>query len=166
MLKNFCTKSATARGCRVLRRRFLSSEVGLPVTRSPPVTGGSPELSARSDAVLRRTKACRRYGFLPRPTSGENNPNRNWCFPPVSAFLNGGAVPTICCPPASECWPELGADSQSVLRRTTAPRRYDVRPRTCSGEANPNRNWCLPPVSAFLDGGAVPTICCPPVTGT
>ena len=75
----------------------------MPMTRSPPVTGLWPEHSADLDAVLRRTRARRSYGFLTLAYSGETNPNRYWRLPPVSALLNGAGLFGIHLPPASEC---------------------------------------------------------------
>ena len=90
----------------------------------------------------------RKYEFHTPACSGETNPNRNWRLPPVSAPLNRVGLFGIRLPPASECWPELGADSHSVLRRTRARRRYGFRTLACSGETDPNGSWCFPPVSA------------------
>ena len=126
--------------------------VGLFGIHLPPASECWPELSADSDAVLRRTMAPRRYGFLPLACSGEADPNGSWCLPPVSAPLNGIGLFGICLPPASECWPELRADSHAVVRRTNPNRRTGSPPRVCSGEANPNRSWCRPPVSAPFNG--------------
>ena len=100
----------------------------------PPASECWPELSADSDAVLRRTRAPRRYGFRALAYSGEANPNRSYCLPPVSAPLNGVGPFGIHLPPASECWPELRADSQLVLLRTASRRRTAPPSRTCSGE--------------------------------
>ena len=47
----------------------------------------------------------------------------------AGAFLRGTGLspelrlPVIVSPPASECWPDLGADVEGVLRRTNARRR-------------------------------------------
>ena len=138
----------------------------VPMTRSPPVTGLWPEHSADLDAVLRQTMACRRYDVHTRTSSGEANPQRSWCFPPVSALLDGVALFGIRPPPASECWPELSADSQAVLRLVRSPRKTAFSPRTISGEANPNRSWCFPPLSAFLNGVGLFGIRLPPITGS
>ena len=137
---------------------------GLPAIRCPPVTGSSPELRADSHSVLRRTKARRRYEVHTLASSGEANPNRNWRLPPVSAFLNGVGLFGIHLPPITGFSPELSADSHPVLRRTTAPRRYDVCPRSSSGKTNPNRNWRLPPVSVPLDGVGLFGIRLPPAS--
>ena len=142
----------------------LLNGVGLFGIHLPPITGFSPELSADSHLVLRRTMSPRRYEFHTPACSGETNPNRSWCFPPVSAILNGGGLFGIHLPPASECWPELRADSHAVLRRTNPNRRTGSPPGVCSGEANPNRSWCLPPVSALLDGVALFGIRLPPAS--
>ena len=132
--------------------------------RLPPASECWPELSADSHPVLRRTKARRRYGFRALAYSGEANPNRSYCLPPVSAPLNGVGLFGIRLPPASECWPELSPRTEAVLRRERVRRTYEFRTLTCSGETTPNRSWRLPPVSAFLNGVAVPTIRCHPVT--
>ena len=108
--------------------------VGFFGIRLPPASECWPELSADSHPVLRRTRARRRYGFLPLACSGETNPNRNWRLPPMSAPLNGVGLFGIRLPPASECWPELRADSQLVLLRTASRRRTAPPSRTCSGE--------------------------------
>ena len=131
----------------------------------PPASECWPELSADSDAVLRRTRAPRRYGFLPLACSGEADPNGSWCLPPVSALLTGVGLFGIRLPPTSECWPELSADSHAVLRRTKARRRYGFRALAYSGEANPNRSYCLPPVSAPLNGVGPFGIRPSPITG-
>ena len=142
----------------------LLTGVGLFGIRLPPASECWPELSADSHAVLRRTKARRRYGFRALAYSGEANPNRSYCLPPVSAPLNGVGLFGIRLPPASECWPELSPRTEAVLRRERVRRTYEFRTLTCSGETTPNRSWRLPPVSAFLNGVAVPTIRCHPVT--
>ena len=67
-------------------------------------------------------------------------------------------------PPVTGLWPEHSADLDAVLRLTKARRRYEVHTLASSGEANPNRNWRLPPVSALLDGVALFGIHLPPVT--
>ena len=152
--RNWCLPSVSA----------LLNGVGLFGIRPSPASECWPELSARMDAILRRTKARRRYGFRVRSCSGEANFNRNWCLPPVSALLDGVALFGIHLPPASECWPELSADSHAVLRRTNPNRRKGSPPRTCSGEANPNRNWRLPPVSAPLNGVGLFGIHLPPAS--
>ena len=71
------------------------------MTRSPPVTGCWPELREYSDAVLRRTRARRRYEVHTRTSSGETTPNRSWRFPPVSALLNGVGLFDIHLPPVT-----------------------------------------------------------------
>ena len=106
----------------------------------------------------------RRYEFHTPAYSGKTNPNRNWRLPPMSAPLNGVGLFGIRLPPASECWPELSANLHPVLRRMMSPRRYESPPRTNSGKTNPNRNWCLPPVSALLDGVGPFGICLPPAS--
>lgn len=136
--------------------------VGLFGIRLPPASECWPELSADSQAVLRRTNPNRRYESPSRVCSGEDNPNRNWCLPPLSALLDGVALFGIHLPPASKCWPELSAYSQSVLRRTTSNRSTGSPPRISSGETNPNRSYCLPPVSALLTGGEIFGIRPPP----
>ena len=49
-------------------------------------------------------------------------------------------LPVIVSTPASECWPELGADAEAVIRRTRARRRWQRRPLACSGEDDPYGN--------------------------
>ena len=136
--------------------------VGLFGIRLPPARECWPELSARSDAVLRLARARRRYGYRACVCSGEANPHRSWCFPPVSAPLNGVGLFGIRLPPARECWPELSARPEAVLRLARARRRYGYRACVCSGEANPHRSWCFPPVSALLDGVGLFGIRLPP----
>ena len=130
-------------------------------------------LSQRSWGAANLSSSCYRLlagaerGFAPCPPSNDvspevrislshqlrrNTPNRSWCLPPVSALLDGVGLFGIRPPPASECWPELSADSQAVLRLVRSPRKTAFSPRTISGEANPNRSWCFPPLSAFLNG--------------
>ena len=46
-------------------------------------------------------------------------------------------LPVIVSTPASECWPELGADAEAVLQRTRARRRWQRRTFPCSGKDNP-----------------------------
>ena len=69
-------------------------------------------------------------------------------------------------PPVTGLWPEHSADSRPLLRRMKASRRYGFLTRTSSGEANPNRNWRLTPVSALLDGVGLFGIHLPPITGS
>ena len=64
-------------------------------------------------------------------------------------------LPVIASPPAGECWPELGADVEAVLRRTRARRRWQRRPLVCSGEDTPYGSWDSPPGNGLLDGVAV-----------
>ena len=109
----------------------------------------------RTQAVLRRTRVRRRYGSPSRACSGEANLNGSWCAPPVSGLLDGVALFGIHLPPVRECLPELSMRTQAVLRRTRARRRYASPSRACSGEANPRRSWCSPPVSGLLDGVAL-----------
>ena len=142
----------------------LLTGVGLFGIRLPPASECWPELSTRTQAVLRRTTAPRRTAPPSRTSSGETNPNGSWCLPPMSAPLNGVGLFGIHLPPASECWPEMDTESDAVLRRTKAPRRTGSPPRISSGEANPNRSWCLPPVSALLDGVALFGIRLPPAS--
>ncbi len=104
------------------------------------------------------------YGSPSHVCSGETNPNRSWCLPPVSRLLDGVGLFGIRFPPASECWPELSARSPAVLRRTMSRRRTESPPGTSSGETNPNRNWHLPPVSAFLNGVGLFGIPLPPAS--
>ena len=89
----------------------------------PPVGECLPELGADADAVLRRTRARRRWQRRLLACSGEVNLYGSWGFPPANGALAGVGVPVICCPPAGECWPELGADVEAILRRTRARRR-------------------------------------------
>ena len=138
--------------------------VGLFGIRLPPASECWPELSADSHAVLRRTKARRRYGFRALAYSGEANPNRSYCLPPVSAPLNGVGLFGIRLPPASECWPELGARSHAILRRTNPNRRTESPPGTCSDETTPNRSWGFPTVSAPLNGIGLFGIRLPPAS--
>ena len=136
----------------------------MPVICCPPVTVVSPELGADSDAVLRRTRFPRRYEFRALACSGEANPNRSWRIPPVSALLTGVGFFGMRLPPVTEAQPELGADSYSVLRRTVSRRRYEFCALASSGETNPNRSWCFPPVSALLTGVGFFGMRLPPVT--
>ena len=115
---------------------------------SPPASECWPELSARTEAVLRRTIACRRRRYCVRVSSGEANPDRGWCFPPVSAVLNGVAVSGNHSHPASECWPELSTRMEAVLRRTIAYRRSGFCTHASSGEAAVHRRKTAHP--AFI----------------
>ena len=74
-------------------------------------------------------------------------------------------MPMTRSPPVTGLWPELREYSDAVLRQTKARRWYGFHTHTSFGEANPNRNWRLPPVSAPLDGVALFGIHLPPVTG-
>ena len=78
-----------------------------------------------------------------------------WCFPPGNGLLTGVGLPVIVSAPAGECWPELGADVEAVLRRTNARRRWQFRAIACSGEDNPYRSWGFPPGNGPLTGVAV-----------
>ena len=117
----------------------------------------------RTQAVLRRTRARRRYGSPSRACSGEANLNGSWCSPPVSALLDGVGLFGIRLPPVRECLPELNMRTQAVLRRTRVRRRYASPSRACSGEVNPNGSWCSPPVRVLLDGVGLFGIRLPPV---
>ena len=111
--------------------------VGLPVRVSPPSGECWPELGAGAEAVLRRTKVNRRWQRRTFACSGEDNPYGSWCLRPGNAPLAGVGLPVRISPPAGECWPELGADAEAVLRRTRARRRLQYRALACSGENNP-----------------------------
>ncbi len=74
---------------------------------------------------------------------------------PVNGSLTGVAVFGNQSPPAGECWPELSADAEAVLRRTSARRRWQRRPLACSGEDNPYRSWGFPPGNGPLTGVAL-----------
>ena len=143
--------------------RGLLDGVGLFGIRLPPVRECLPELSMRMQAVLRRTRARRRYGLRARACSGEANLNGSWCSPPVRGLLDGVALFGIRLPPVRECLSELSMRTQAVLRRTRARRRYGLRAHACSGEANLNGSWCSPPVRGLLDGVALFGIRLPPV---
>ena len=43
--------------------------------------------------------------------------------------------------PVKECWPELGADAEAVLRRTRARRRWQYLTLACSGENTLYGSW-------------------------
>ncbi|CZQ94959.1 Hypothetical protein TFLO_1889 [Trichococcus flocculiformis] len=129
--------------------RGLLDGVGLFGIRLPPVRECLPELSMRMQAVLRRTRVRRRYGSPSRASSGEANLNGSWCSPPARGLLDGVALFGIRLPPVRECLPELSMRMQAVLRRTRARRRYGLRARACSGEANLNGSWCSPPARGF-----------------
>ena len=106
----------------------------------------------RTQAVLRRPRARRRYASPSCACSGEAKLNGSWCSPPVRGLLDGVELFGIRLPPVRECLPELSMRTQAVLRRTRVRRRYASPSRACSGEANPRRSWCSPPVSGLLDG--------------
>ena len=108
--------------------------VGLPVRVSPPSGECWPELGADAEAVLRRTKVNRRWQRRTFACSGEDNPYGSWCLRPGNAPLAGVGLPVRISPPAGECWPELGADAEAVLRRTRARRSWQYRPLACSGK--------------------------------
>ena len=143
-------------GERAARRSWASGN------HFPPARECWPELSADAEAVLRRTKARRRWQYRSLACSGEGKPYRRWCLPPGNGPLAGVGLPVICCPPAGECWPELGADAEAILRRTRAHRRWQRRPIACSGKDNLYGRWCFPPGNGALAGVEVPVICCPP----
>ena len=130
--------------------------VGLPVIICPPAGECWPELGAHAEAVLRRTRARRRWQFRALACSGVGTARRSWRFPPVSALLTGVGIPVIISPPAGECWPELDADAEAVLRRTRARRMWECRALACSGEDTPYGSWCCPPGNGLLTGVAVP----------
>ena len=123
-----------------LRRTGFSPELRLPVICCPPAGECWTELGRDAEAVLRRTRARRRWQYRLLACSGEGKPYRRWCLPPGNAFLAGVGVPVICCPPVGECWPELGADAEAVLRRTRARRRWQYRLLACSGKDNLHRS--------------------------
>ncbi len=106
-----------------LRGTGFSPELRLPVTVSPPAGECWPELGADAEAVLRRTRASRRWQYRALACSGEDTSYGIWCLPPANGPLTGVAVPVIVSPPAGECWPELSADVEAVLPRTRASRR-------------------------------------------
>ena len=114
--------------------------VALPVIIAPPAGECWPELGADVEAVLRRTRARRRWQCRPLACSGEDNLHRSWCLPPGNGSLTGVALSVIISPPVRECWPELGADAEDVLRRTRARRRWQRRLLACSGEDKPYRS--------------------------
>ena len=121
--------------------RGLLDGIALFGIRLPPVRECLPELSMRTQAVLRRTRARRRYASPSRACSGEANPRRSWCSPPVRGLLDGVGLFGIRLPPVRECLPELSMRTQAVLRRPRVCRRYASPSRACSGEANLNRSW-------------------------
>ena len=136
--------------------------VGLPVRVSPPSGECWPELGADAEAVLRRTKVNRRWQRRTFACSGEDNPYGSWCLRPGNAPLAGVGLPVRISPPAGECWPELGADAEAVLRRTRARRRLQYRALACSGEENPYRSWDFPPGNGLLTGVGLPVRISPP----
>lgn len=117
---------------------------------SPPGRECWPEVGARMDAVIRRTGARRRWQRRPLVCSGEDTPYGSWDSPPGNGPLTGVGLPVIICPPAGECWPELGPSAEAVLRPTWARRRWKHRALACSGEASPRRRSGL---GAFSSGG-------------
>ena len=121
----------------VLRGTGFSPELRFPVIVFPPVAECWPELGADSHAVLPRTNARRRWKRLALACSGEGKPHRSWCSPPVKGLSPELRFPIIVSPPVSECWPELGAYSDAVLRRTNARRRWEHPALACSGEGGP-----------------------------
>ena len=113
---------------------------GVPVICYAPVSECWPELDVKSQDVLRRATVRRRCKLCARLSSGEEDPAGELVvasFPPVSALLNGGGVSVICSAPVSECWPELDAKSQAVLRRAMVRRRRRICARLSSGEECP-----------------------------
>ena len=136
--------------------------VGVPVICYPPVGECWPELGADAEAVLRRTSARRRWQYRLLACSGEDTPYGSWCLPPGNGPLTGVAVAGNDSPPLGECWPELSADAEAVLRRTSARRRWQYRSLACSGEDNPYRRWCFPPGNGPLAGVGLPVIISPP----
>ena len=143
---------------------------GVSVICSAPVSECWPELGVKSRAVLRRAMVRRRCRLCARLSSGEEDPAGELVvasFPPVSALLNGGGVSVICSAPVSECWPELDAKSQAVLRRAMVRRRRRICARLSSGEEDPAGELVVasfPPVSALLNGDGVSVICSAPVS--
>ena len=123
--------------------------VEVPGNSCSPASECLPELSAGTEADLRRTIARRRSGFCARVSSGEANPGRRRCVPPVNAVLNGVAVPGNSAAPASECWPELSERTEAVLRRTIAHRRSGFCARASSCEASVPRSKTFHP-AAFI----------------
>ena len=81
-----------------------------------PVKECWPELGADAEAVLRRTRARRRWQYLTLACSGENTLYGSWGFPPVNGALTGVAVPGNSFLPARECWPELAAMRHALQR--------------------------------------------------
>ena len=108
------------------------------------------------EAVLRRTRARRRWKHRALACSGVGTARRSWRFPPVSALLTGVGIPVIIFPPAVECWPELGVGADAVFRGTGARRRWECRALACSGEDTLYGSWCCPPGNGLLTGVAVP----------
>ena len=105
---------------------------------------------------------CIRDSTYPAASSGEGKLYRSWCFPPGNGLLTGVGLPVRISPPAGECWPELGADAEAVLRRTKVNRRWQRRTFACSGEDNPYGSWCLRPGNAPLAGVGLPVRISPP----
>ncbi len=115
----------------------------------PPSSEGSPEVRDLRSPHLRR-----RHPSSELVLSSDERPSQRrkaLRYSSSSCYRNpaGAERGFGCCPPTNK--------GSSEVRISHSP---------TSGETNPNRSWCLPPVSAFLNGGAVPTIYCPPVTGT
>ena len=101
-----------------LRGTGLSPELRLPVIVFPPASECWPELGVDAEAVLRRTRARRSWQRRPLACSGEDNLYGGWGFPPANALLTGVGSSVIRSPPVRDCWPELGADAEAVLRRS------------------------------------------------
>ena len=111
---------------RLLRRRDCSSELALssgerpltgvvlPVSFLPPAGECWPELDAIAEAILRRTRARRRWQQCALTCSGEGKPHRSWCSPPVKGLSPELRLPVIVSPLAGECWPELGWSGAAV----------------------------------------------------
>ena len=81
-----------------------------------PVKECWPELGADAEAVLRRTRARRRWQYLTLACSGENTLYGSCCLPPAKDSLAGVVVSGNICPPVKECWPELADLWRALLR--------------------------------------------------
>ena len=84
-------------------------------------------------------------------------------LPPAKDPLAGVVVSGNSLSPVKECWPELGADAEAVLRRTRARRRWQYLTLACSGENTLYGSWGFPPVNGLLTGVGLPVLDFPPV---
>jgi hypothetical protein len=73
------------------------------------------------------------------------------CAPMDGGFAGVNAADELS-PPGRECWPEVGARMDAVLRRTGARRRWKHRALACSGEDTPYGSWDSPPGNGPLTG--------------